>query len=1099
MSTGPLPKGDTVVLESGIWLDAEPDAVPRARRLVAAEMAGTALESLVPDVELVVTELATNALMYAGPPVLVRLKTQRQVVRIEVEDRSRTGPVRGMPGSETMTGRGLALVSAISRRSGVEFLPGGKLVWAELAAAGVRPDHLDASGDVAVELTEGDRADLRSDQASHSQRFTISLSDVPTDLLIAAKSHVDNIVREFTLLAAGAVAGQTAPVPPHLATLIETVTSRFAAARQAIKHQALAAAAAGEDRTRLLLTLPLSAADAGEEYLAALDEADSYARAARLLTLETPPQHRTFRRWYVHSLVSQLRRVARGERPEPMPTFEQHLLGELGVITAAQRAADRIARLQAVTASLAGATTPEEVAQVVVSEGVAALGASGGGLLVPVNGQRLAVPGTVGYEEALVHQLRAERRDAELPAATAMRTGEPVWLESRQERDARFPALTGLEPGTVAMCAVPLIVSGRVLGALRFSFDAPRLFDADERRFVLALAAQTAQAFERSDLYAGERRARAAAELVASRLARLQQVTESLAFASDSEQVADIVVTEAAEAVGATLAALCMQVDDHTLRLVRIRGASPGVEERWQTFPIAANLPASEAFRTRKPVIIADRAELVGRFPALAGQVRTPQHALVCLPLIVADRCVGALSLSFPQDHAVNDDEVQLLMTIGRQCALALERTRLFAAERAARDRTIFLSDATELLTSSLEPAKTLEHLTGLVVPALADCAVVYLSDENGVPQPTAVAHRQPAAAARIRAALMDRQLDIDGPDGLGDVFRTRRSARYPGVPNEIRSQALGGAAARDNDLAQALAAQSAMAVALTGHDRVVGAIVLARVTGEPYTEEDVRLVEAVAARAAVAVDNARQFDREREAALTLQRSLLPQQLPRVPGVKFAWRYLPGAAGTHIGGDWYDVIPLEHGQVALVIGDVMGRGLQAAAIMGQLRATARAYASVQLGPAEVLKQLDRAVARLEQAQITTAAFGVLDPARRSLTIASAGHLPPLVTAPPGDAYYLDLEPGPPLGASHAEYPELTVALPEKATMLLFTDGLVEDRSRPVDDGMTALRLAARGVADPELLCDRALAALGRDSEHDDDTAMLAVALCPTAR
>ncbi len=242
-----------------------------------------------------------------------------------------------------------------------------------------------------------------------------------------------------------------------------------------------------------------------------------------------------------------------------------------------------------------------------------------------------------------------------------------------------------------------------------------------------------------------------------------------------------------------------------------------------------------------------------------------------------------------------------------------------------------------------------------------------------------------------------------------------------------------------------------------------------------------------------MAVDNAESYRRERDAALTLQRSLLPQRLPRVPGVSFAWRYLPGTAGTHIGGDWYDVIPLEHGLVALVIGDVMGRGLQAAALMGQLRATARAHASTEVAPAEVLRRLDTAVAGLEQDQITTALFGLLDPQTGALTLATAGHLPPLL-AVGGVARYLDVSPGPPLGAGAAEFPELKVVLPPGAMLLLFTDGLVEDRQLPVDHGLETLRLAIASARTPEEMCDLASAALGRDTQHDDDTAILAVSM-----
>jgi serine phosphatase RsbU (regulator of sigma subunit) len=337
-------------------------------------------------------------------------------------------------------------------------------------------------------------------------RYTVVLGDVPTDLLIDAKSHIDNLVREFSLAATGAELGINAP--EHLARLIQTVVHGFAEARDAIKRQALAASRRGETRTRLVLDLPAAAAEAGEAYLAALDEADAYARAARLLTLETPHVHRLFRRWYVESVVRQLRDLSAGRETKAVVPFEMRMLDEIQRLATLQRITDRAARLQRVTAALARARTPEDVAEVVVSEGVIALGAAGGGLLVPdEDGEHVAVPGAVGYGEELVGALREERLDAPLPAATALRTGEPVWLESREERDRQYPALRGFEGTTVSMCAVPLRAGGRVLGALRFSFGTRRLFDDDERQFVLALAAQTAQTLLRTETYAAERQA----------------------------------------------------------------------------------------------------------------------------------------------------------------------------------------------------------------------------------------------------------------------------------------------------------------------------------------------------------------------------------------------------------------------------------------------------------------------------------------------------------------------------------------------------------------------------------------------------------------
>ena len=400
-----------------------------------------------------------------------------------------------------MTGRGLVLITALAARWGVEREIDGKLVWAEVTP-GIELGRTEIDG-LDVDQLLANWPDIVS-YDSEVAHYTVVLGDVPTDLLIDAKSHIDNLVREFSLAATGAELGVDAP--EHLAHLIQTVVHGFTDARDAIKRQALAAMRRGEVRTRLVLDLPVSAADAGEAYLAALDEADVYARAARLLTLETPHVHRLFRRWYVEAVVRQLRELAAGVESKPVVAFEVRMLGEIERLATLQRITERSARLQSVAAALARCRTPEDVADVVVSEGVIALGAAGGGLLVPAeDGEHIAVPGAVGYGEELVDALREERLDAPLPGATALRTGEAVWLESREERDRQYPALRGFEAPTVSMCAVPLRVGVRVLGALRFSFSSRRLFDDDEKQFVLALAALTGQTLLRTETYAAER------------------------------------------------------------------------------------------------------------------------------------------------------------------------------------------------------------------------------------------------------------------------------------------------------------------------------------------------------------------------------------------------------------------------------------------------------------------------------------------------------------------------------------------------------------------------------------------------------------------
>jgi serine phosphatase RsbU (regulator of sigma subunit) len=467
--------------------------VPQVRSFVAQELRRLGRDQLVDDAVLVASELAANAMLHAGGVAAVSVTEVDGEVRLELHDRTRVPPVMARHSTEAMTGRGLRLVASLSTAWGSEPTEQGKIVWATLSEDH-RPSF--AADDVLDFWADEDWGALDPPAV----RYKVTLGDVPTPLLLSAKAHVDNLVREFTLAARGAEAGVSATVPPHLATLIETVVTRFSEARGSIKRQAVAAANQGLSHVRLELMLPATAADAGEEYLRALDEADAYCHAARLLTIESSPQHRLFRRWYVGELVLQLRAASRGDEPPPPQPFEDRLLEEFDAASRAGALSARAARLYELSNALARTATHEAVAGAVLRQAVAALAASGGGMLLATDADRLEVPGTVGYDEHLVDQLRRESRDAELPAAVALRTGEPVWLESREERDRQFPELANFERQTVSMCAVPLIAGGNRLGALRFSFPRPRLFDEEERRFVLALAAQTAQALGRTQL-----------------------------------------------------------------------------------------------------------------------------------------------------------------------------------------------------------------------------------------------------------------------------------------------------------------------------------------------------------------------------------------------------------------------------------------------------------------------------------------------------------------------------------------------------------------------------------------------------------------------
>lgn len=275
---------------------------------------------------------------------------------------------------------------------------------------------------------------------------------------------------------------------------------------------------------------------------------------------------------------------------------------------------------------------------------------------------------------------------------------------------------------------------------------------------------------------------------------------------------------------------------------------------------------------------------------------------------------------------------------------------------------------------------------------------------------------------------------------------------------------------------------------------KVVGGLFFGHANPAVFTERHERLMLGIAAHASIAIDNAQLFENQRSVAETLQRSLLPNKLPSVPGFQAAARYLPAQPGLEVGGDWYDVIGLEAGKVALAVGDVAGRGLRAAAIMGQLAHAMRAYAFEDSTPPAVLRRLNNYLCKTGETDLfATVAYAEVDLNSSTLRLSNAGHLPPLLIGHGGTAGYVDADAGLPVGVLEEEvYEQRTSVLPSDFTLLFFTDGLVEDRNMTLAEGMARLKACAeqspRGV---DALCDHVLAEMGEGRDLHDDIAVLA--------
>src|SRR3954451_16124400 len=286
-------------------------------------------------------------------------------------------------------------------------------------------------------------------------------------------------------------------------------------------------------------------------------------------------------------------------------------------------------------------------------------------------------------------------------------------------------------------------------------------------------------------------------------------------------------------------------------------------------------------------------------------------------------------------------------------------------------------------------------------------------------------------------------------------------------------------------------ATQSVMGVPLLVEGRVSGVILVGTLEDREFTREDENMLQLVADRAALAIEHSRLYERELSMVETLQRSLLPDRLPTLPGLEMAARYMPGGPGADVGGDWYDGMLLEGGRIGLAMGDVVGHGLGAAALMGQLRNALRAYALDGHSPSAVVERLDHLVEELEPGRMETLLFVVIEPDLTAMRFASAVHLPPLVLSPDGEARYLDEVRNVPLGvAAGREYGEATAELEPGSILVIYTDGLVEERGTAIDRGLETLRKAVlSGPRDPEPLCDHIISTMLERRAPTDDIAV----------
>jgi GAF domain-containing protein len=573
------------------------------------------------------------------------------------------------------------------------------------------------------------------------------------------------------------------------------------------------------------------------------------------------------------------------------------------------------------------------------------------------------------------------------------------------------------------------------------------------------------------------------------RLTGLARVTAELIRAASAEDVTRIVVEHSAEAVGATIASLSLREGSDVVRLMGLRGGLDGDAEAFATYPLSLASPASDVIRSGRRLMLSGRAEILAAYPDIP-RVDRGERSLLVLPLNTATETVGAIGLSFPGQREFEPAELDCLDILADTCAQGLLRIQAEQEAKQRQAKLSFLAEASAELASSLDYEATLARVARLAVPTFADWCAIDLVKDNRLRR-LAVAHVDPAKVEYAHELAERYPSDPDSVSGPWQVIRTGRSELIQEITDDMLV-----AAARDAEhlrIARELALYSAVTVPLIARGRTLGVITWVNAESQRrYTQGDLEFAEDLARRAAVSIDNSELHSETSAVAVRLQHAVLPSALPSVACCDVAVCYAPSGR-TEVGGDFYDVIALTDGRVALFVGDVMGRGVEAAASMAQMRASVRAYIATDPLPDVVLTKLDRMLAEFGDDQFVTLAYLLVDPVRNELLVANAGHPAPILLRADASVEQFPGADGGPLAIGEGRRRKHRVPFAPGDTVLLFTDGLIERRTEDIDTGRGRLSAALLYLSGADL--DRGLRNLisaVADETHDDDVAALAL-------
>jgi PAS domain S-box-containing protein len=701
---------------------------------------------------------------------------------------------------------------------------------------------------------------------------------------------------------------------------------------------------------------------------------------------------------------------------------------------------ERVTRLQEVTAALARAGDPDQVLQIMIDQGLAAMGASAGSVAVLDAGAGvLEVTTAGGYDPHLVDRFRRFGLGEALPLAEAARTAAPVACPDLERWTQRYPHLAAhpSQGRHVAAAALPMLVDERVIGAVGLSFDEPQDFDEAQMDFLAAVVAQCAQALDRTWSYTAEAAARRAAEEAQARLALLAEASSMLAGSLEYEATMPAVARLAVPLLGD-----CCVVDvfEPEWRRVAAIHVDPRVEACLRAAPPAAWVPDDSAERAAALDALGLGAALVEPFEARG-------------------RTLGMLGIGRRTPGPFSEADRSVVAGLVTRIAQALDNAMLYRAEHQAHEaadtsarRLRFLLEVSTSLAAPLPLDRRLELLAYEAAMAVADVCLVDLVERDGsirrVAAATADADLRPATQALRRLMHSDPQSRHPSAAAIRSG-RTQLCADL--TEDRLRAITTGPA---HLEAARQLDAISYVAVPLRATDRVLGAITLIT-TGRSqrrYGEDDVVLAEDMAKRVALGLETASMHDEMRRIAQTLQASLLPSAPPEIPGIEVGTRYVAAGEGNLVGGDFFDVFAVGPDSWNVVVGDVCGQGVDAATVTGLARHTVRSSALEHESPAAVLSHLNHILLRTagDGAGETDPRFCTvclcrlhLDRRGASVTLALGGHPLPYVLRADGAVRQVG-QPGSLLGVVEgAIVCDEEHRLGPGDALVLYTDGITE--------------------------------------------------------